>query len=109
VAEMPVERCEDCGYVTPYEVVLCPRCGSTAVKKDVVSGEGEVYTFTKIRVPPEGFEQEGPYTVLAVRLVEGTLIPARWAEQEEPFIGQEVAYLQTTPKGPVFGARRAQS
>ncbi|WP_198469051.1 OB-fold domain-containing protein, partial [Acetomicrobium sp. S15 = DSM 107314] len=37
-------------------------------------GAGEIYTFTTIHVPPEGFEDKVPYTVVVVKLDEGTLV-----------------------------------
>lgn len=42
-------------------------------------GEGELYSYTVIRTPPEGFEEEAPYVVAVVRLDGGDLITCRLA------------------------------
>lgn len=40
-------------------------------------GRGEVYSFTTIHAPPEGFEKFAPYLVALVRLEEGPLVTAQ--------------------------------
>lgn len=99
MARMPGFSCGACGYSTPFEMVICPGCGSKAIKPASLSGEGTVYTFTNIRVAPEGFEADAPYVVLAVRLREGTLAPGRWLGRGEPGIGQQVVFAGADDKG----------
>lgn len=41
------------------------------------SGYGEVYTYTVLQEPPEGFEEFSPYIVALVKLDEGPLVLAQ--------------------------------
>jgi uncharacterized OB-fold protein len=41
------------------------------------AGKGEIYSFTTLQEPPEGFEDQAPYTLALVRLDEGPLITAQ--------------------------------
>ncbi|HMP42133.1 MAG TPA: Zn-ribbon domain-containing OB-fold protein, partial [Roseiflexaceae bacterium] len=43
----------------------------------VLSGRGELYSFSVVRQPPAGFDQQTPYLVGLVRLAEGPLITAQ--------------------------------
>lgn len=42
-----------------------------------LSGSGVVYSFSVVRQPPDGYEQQTPYVVALVRLNEGPLITAQ--------------------------------
>ncbi len=44
--------------------------------------EGEVYSYSTVRHPPEGFERFAPYVVALVRLVEGPLVAAQLTDVE---------------------------
>jgi len=44
------------------------------------SGRGEVYSFTTIHAPPEGFGGQGPYIVALIRLAEGPLVTAQMTD-----------------------------
>jgi uncharacterized OB-fold protein len=41
------------------------------------AGTGEVYSFTTLQDPPEGFEDQAPYTLALIKLDEGPLITAQ--------------------------------
>jgi uncharacterized OB-fold protein len=41
------------------------------------SGRGEIYSYTTIYEPPAGFEENAPYTVALIKLVEGPLVTAQ--------------------------------
>lgn len=43
----------------------------------VLSGRGRVYSFSIVRQPPEGFEDQPPYLVALVRLDEGPMVTAQ--------------------------------
>ncbi len=47
------------------------------------SGRGEVYSFTVIHAPPEGFAKYTPYMVALVRLAEGPLVTAQLTDVDE--------------------------
>ena len=56
---------------------VCPECGDEANTEFEFSGKGEVYSFTDIYNPPEGFEKTIPYTVALVKLEEGPVVTAQ--------------------------------
>lgn len=54
-------------------------------------GTGEVYSFTTLQDPPEGFEDQAPYTLAMVKLDEGPLITAQLTDLNHPVeIGDRV-------------------
>ncbi len=68
-------RCENCGEVYFPPRVVCPKCRREGEMKEVeLSGRGEIYTYSVVRVPPEGFEGKAPYVVAIVKLEEGPLV-----------------------------------
>ncbi len=56
---------------------VCPNCAGEAKTPYAFSGKGEVYSYTTIYDPPEGFEENAPYTVAIVKLEEGPLVTAQ--------------------------------
>ncbi|MDH5663202.1 MAG: OB-fold domain-containing protein [Candidatus Bathyarchaeota archaeon] len=68
-------RCKDCKQTTCPPMIVCQRCGSKELEKTELSGEGELMTFTVIRIPPEGYE--APYIVCLVKTKEGPWIIGR--------------------------------
>jgi uncharacterized protein len=55
------------------------------------AGTGEVYSFTTLQDPPEGFEDQAPYTLALVKLDEGPLITAQLTDLDGPVeIGDRV-------------------
>jgi len=70
--EVQIQQCDSCGSWVFYPRALCPRCLSSDLAWKRVSGEGEVYTFTRTRVPtlPE-FAAEMPQLLAVIQLAEG--------------------------------------
>jgi uncharacterized OB-fold protein len=56
---------------------VCPNCAGEAKTPFAFSGRGEVYSFTTIYDPPEGYEGNAPYTVAIVKLEEGPMVTAQ--------------------------------
>ncbi|MGB8251648.1 MAG: Zn-ribbon domain-containing OB-fold protein [Anaerolineaceae bacterium] len=56
---------------------VCPSCGGEARNVYNFSGKGEVYSFTRMADGPAGFEEQAPYTVALVKLVEGPVVTAQ--------------------------------
>ncbi|MGA9397790.1 MAG: Zn-ribbon domain-containing OB-fold protein [Anaerolineaceae bacterium] len=56
---------------------VCPSCGGEARNAYNFSGKGEVYSFTRMADGPAGFEEQAPYTVALVKLVEGPVVTAQ--------------------------------
>ena len=56
---------------------VCPNCAQEAKTPYVFSGKGEVFSYTTVYDPPEGYEGNAPYTVALIKLEEGPLITAQ--------------------------------
>ena len=56
---------------------VCPHCGGEARNPYAFSGKGEVYSYTRMTDAPAGFEENAPYTVALIKLVEGPLVTAQ--------------------------------
>ncbi len=84
--------CENCkaNYFPPR--IVCRNCGrkSKMVEKQY-KGDGEIYSFTKIRVPPDTFKDEAPYNIGIIKLEEGPMVEGHIIENGiEPKIGGKV-------------------
>lgn len=85
-------ECKNCGafYFPPR--IICRKCGreSKMVEKKF-SGDGEIYSYTKIRVPPDTFREEAPYVVGVIKLDEGPMVEGHVIENgKEVKIGMRV-------------------
>jgi uncharacterized protein len=56
---------------------VCPECGGEAKKPFTFSGKGEVFSYTVMHDAPAGFDEQAPYTVALVKLVEGPMLTAQ--------------------------------
>ncbi|MAS33336.1 MAG: hypothetical protein CL610_04980 [Anaerolineaceae bacterium] len=55
------------------------------------AGTGSIYTYTTLGEPPEGFEEQAPYTLALVQLDEGPLVTAQLTDMDGPVaIGDRV-------------------
>ena len=83
------------------------RDGSALIKgpgTDAKSIHGEVYSYTVLQEPPEGFAAQAPYYLALVRLDDGTLITAQLTDvASEVQIGDPVEMV--TRKLTTDGAR----
>lgn len=68
---LEIQRCQACRLWVHFPAVRCPRCRSTELSYEPVSGHGIVSSFTVVhrRFVP-GFEDEDPYAVGWIDLVE---------------------------------------
>ena len=71
------EVCPQCGAKLFPPRDVCPECAGPAKEPFSFSGRGEVYSFSTVYQPPEGYETYAPYTVALVRLAEGPLVTAQ--------------------------------
>ncbi len=84
--------CENCntGYFPPR--IVCRSCGrkSKIVEKQF-NGNGEIFSYTKIRVPPDTFKDEAPYNIGIIKLDEGPMVEGHIIDNGvEPKIGGRV-------------------
>jgi len=76
------EVCTHCGDKIFPARDVCPQCNAPAKTPFVFSGKGEVYSYSTVHHPPEGFESFAPYVVALVRLAEGPLVAAQLTDVE---------------------------
>jgi uncharacterized OB-fold protein len=74
---LTVQRCTACGAPSVPPKVVCPGCEGRTFSRMALGGEGEVASFTVIRVPPSRLAAEAPYVVTVVRMVEGVALLGR--------------------------------
>jgi uncharacterized OB-fold protein len=91
-----VLRCQKCKGLFVPPKYTCPNCAVNKFEEVELSGKGKIMTYTTIRVPPLGFENQVPYDLAVIRLPEGIDLTARLVvkENEEPNIGREVFFLR---------------
>jgi uncharacterized OB-fold protein len=86
-------RCDQCKKAFYPIRVICPHCRRAGHMKEVkFSGKGKIYSYTVIRVPPEGFREYVPYIIAIVELEEGTKLMSQVvdADPKEVKIGMQV-------------------
>lgn len=89
--QMTGEECPHCGAKIFPPRDVCPECAKPAQERYTFSGKGEVYSYTVVLDPPEGFEDQKPYIVALVKLDEGPMVTAQLTDLEgEPEIGMRV-------------------
>lgn len=87
-------KCGGCGALAIPPRELCPECGARQWSPVVLSGDGEITSFTVIRIPPRGHAGDAPYAIAAVRLVEGVSVLGRVVDIpfDELAIGRKVRF-----------------
>lgn len=86
-------KCENCDSVFFPPRSICPNCRRVgSLESYQFDGKGKIVSYTQIRDPPEGFEDETPYILAIVEFEEGARITGQIAdaEIEEVEIGKEV-------------------
>jgi uncharacterized OB-fold protein len=93
-SDIVVYVCSKCAWKDIHLADDCPRCRSPVVQSRC-SGIGKVATFTVIRYPPKGFEDEAPYVIALVDIDGGPRVIGRIsASPDEIEIGSTVALEQ---------------
>jgi uncharacterized OB-fold protein len=74
--QLMIQRCKDCNSWVWTPRPSCNECGSEKVEWTLVSGRGEIYSFTVIRqvvgrAASKAFEPDIPYVIAWVDLDEG--------------------------------------
>ena len=76
---------------------------SVQTERFTFAGTGEIYSYTTLQEPPEGFEDQAPYVLALVKLDEGPLITAQITDLDGlPVIGDRVEMVtrKLTTEGP---------
>ena len=96
--ELGFQRCDGCGAAVFYPRVLCPVCGSDALRWRTSSGSGVVYASTAV------YRRDAePYNLVLVDLEEGFRMMSRveGMPAEEVGIGLRVLFVVREEDGPV--------
>ena len=86
-------RCSICNQCFFPARVICPECRRKGKMSEYkFSGRGKVFSYTVVRIPPEGFELYSPYIVAIIDLEEGTRIVSQIVDckPHEAKIGMQV-------------------
>jgi uncharacterized protein len=68
---LAIQRCVECGRYQHPPSTICPRCLSTDLGWETVSGKGKISAYTVMNEPVvNGFEQMVPYACIVVELDE---------------------------------------
>jgi len=88
--QMTTYACQKCGWSDFHSVNKCPRCAGN-VAQSTLAGVGKIATFTAIRYPPRGFENQAPYLVAIVDIDNGPRVIGRVSgSPEQATIGSRV-------------------
>ena len=91
--ELLLQKCSACGSYRFPPSPMCPNCFSMDFKWEKVSGKGEVYTFTIVRVAvrPE-WASDVPYVLATIKLDEGVRMVSKvvGCKPEDVKIGMKV-------------------
>jgi hypothetical protein len=87
-------KCRACGALAIPPRELCPECGKREWSEVALSGDGDIASFTVIRIAPRGHAGDAPYAIAAVRLVEGVSLLGRVVDIpfDELAIGRKVRF-----------------
>ena len=72
-----VQRCAACGALSIPPKAVCPSCEATRWDRTILVGDGEIASYTVIRVPPGHFSADAPYVVVIARMAEGVSLLGR--------------------------------
>lgn len=68
-------KCSACGTMYFPKRYVCTRCRRKGrMEEKQLKGNGEVYSYTVVHVPPDGFEYSAPYVLAIIKLDEGPMI-----------------------------------
>ncbi len=102
-------ECKTCGNMYFPKRPVCPNCRRKGeIVEKQFSGKGKIISFTKVHVPPEGFEEQAPYILAIIALEEGARVMAQIVDTdlEKVTVGApvEMAFRviqKDDPEGPI--------
>jgi len=89
-------KCTACGLVSFNEDGACSHCGSDETERFADSGDGELVSWSIVRVAPERFADKAPYAIGLVQLANGERLLGRLQSipDEDEGIGSPVSFLR---------------
>ena len=101
-------RCMDCGIYVFGQAVFCQACSSSRLEQTDLSRTGTLYSYTIVRVPPDGWPGPVPYVLGEVELPEGPHILAEVIDVAHDHLkigmdmGLALREAQSGESGPTF-------
>jgi hypothetical protein len=88
-------KCKGCGKIFFPPRLICSKCGSKDFENIRLQERGKIVTFTTIRVAPNQFANEVPYTVAIVELSDGVRVTTQIVDckPEDVEIGKSVKFV----------------
>lgn len=81
--DLVIRRCPSCKQLYLNDVDLCPACAQvTSTVQENVSGAGKIYSFTRVHVAPQQFQNVVPYYLAIIQLDAGPRCIGRLQTQE---------------------------
>ena len=95
-SQLTAIKCKGCNQLFMPPKYICPECGGPETEELPLSGKGVISTYTTIRVPPSGFEDQAPYDLVVVDLAEKLSVTGRLIAEEgkKPEIGAAVSFVK---------------
>ena len=105
--ELLIQRCPSCKQTYLPDVDLCPACAHvTSTVSEAVSGAGKIYSFTRVHVASQQFQNIVPYYLAIVQLDAGPRCMARLQTQEGDHVRIDAPVeLVSSENGYVFGLK----
>lgn len=104
--KLVVHRCSQCRQLFTRPRNICSECGNTVFDEEILPGKGQIFSFTTIYKPPEGYHEQVPYTVIVVELTDEqpTRIIARLSpgKEDKLAIGANVVLEKVNKYGYFF-------
>lgn len=72
-----VQRCAACGALAVPPKAVCPECEGLRWERAPLGGDGEIASYTVIRVAPAQYAAAAPYVIAVVRMAEGVSLLGR--------------------------------
>ena len=100
-SELVIPHCEQCDFYFWHPQEVCPRCLSSRITWEKVSGRGHVYGYTTIyQSANPAFAADSPYVYVCVQLNEGPRMvgnmvevdPSDWLTVDKVGIAVEAVY-----------------
>lgn len=95
-----VQRCLGCRALAVPPKAVCPACEATTWEPAPLEGEGQVASFTVIRVPPGRLAALAPYPIVLVRMTEGVSLLGRMVDTSLDAIRVGLAVRVRPPADP---------
>jgi len=96
-------RCKECGASVFGPAIFCQQCTSTDLEPVDLGGNGTLFSFTIVRIPPAGWPGPVPYVLGQVELPQGPQVLAEVIDCEHGDLRIGMAVEMTIQAVPAEG------